>query len=379
MEMIASGIVLTSACPSDALREAFAKRTEMLLQDLQCVVDAQVEEIRRELLKKEADLQHQFQTEAAKLEVERARLEEDRLALLAEEAAFEAEKARFQGQGCREDVLELNVCGQAHCSVTRATLCIERSSMLASMFSGRWDASLAKDAEGHFFIDSPADIFLPLVDFLRRKSFEICGSPAEVPELPPDRAPAFEQLLHYFGLNALLCPLRKWELEYGDAELSGEGFSASTRHVGDCAAALPCTPAKPCTWTFEIRKTEASKEWFQKSLGFAVRSRDAPCLSSRNQIDEIAMFSSRLAHRDQACIFAEVTVRGGSLDFRIKGAAKPRGRGGRDDDNATCAECAAETSEAIPACVTEQPYRLVGLLAYPWIQVRVLTVRPWAA
>ena len=79
------------------------------------------------------------------------------------------------------DVLQLNI-GGTHCTVSRRTLCQFEPSLLAAMFSGRWDDSVEKDSDGRFFIDQPAELFMPLVDFLRAKAIE---TPGATPVSPP--------------------------------------------------------------------------------------------------------------------------------------------------------------------------------------------------
>jgi hypothetical protein len=54
------------------------------------------------------------------------------------------------------DVLRFNV-GGARIDVLRRTLTSVEGSMLAAKFSGRWDDSLEKDADGNFFIDQPIE------------------------------------------------------------------------------------------------------------------------------------------------------------------------------------------------------------------------------
>ena len=64
-----------------------------------------------------------------------------------------------------EDVLSLNV-GGTHLDVSRGTLtCMP--SLLASKFSGEWDDSLVRDANGRFFIDEEPELFTPVVNYLR--------------------------------------------------------------------------------------------------------------------------------------------------------------------------------------------------------------------
>jgi len=70
--------------------------------------------------------------------------------------AFEREKAVFgasSGDGKKKnDVLYLNIGGNV-VNVLRRTLTSVEGSMLASLFSGRWDDNIEKDADGNFFID----------------------------------------------------------------------------------------------------------------------------------------------------------------------------------------------------------------------------------
>ena len=63
------------------------------------------------------------------------------------------------------DVLSLNI-GGTKIDVSRATL-TSIPSLLASKFSGEWDSSLPKDAEGRFFIDEEPELFVALVNYLR--------------------------------------------------------------------------------------------------------------------------------------------------------------------------------------------------------------------
>jgi hypothetical protein len=50
--------------------------------------------------------------------------------------------------------------------------------MLAAKFSGRWDDSLEKDADGNFFIDQPIEWFQPMIDYLRSAACLTPNAPA---------------------------------------------------------------------------------------------------------------------------------------------------------------------------------------------------------
>jgi BTB/POZ domain len=107
-------------------------------------------------------------------------------------------------------VLYLNV-GGAVINVSRKTLTQVEGSMLASLFSGRWDDSVEKDRDGIFFINQPPDLFLPLVDYFRDKLCEAPSSPCvDSPDYKDFAAPkkyaAFLRMVEYYGLTPGLYP-----------------------------------------------------------------------------------------------------------------------------------------------------------------------------
>ena len=118
------------------------------------------------------------------------------------------------------DVLQLNI-GGTHCTVSRRTLCQFEPSLLAAKFSGRWDDSVEKDADGRFFIDQPSELFMPLVDFLRAKAIETPdATPAFPPAIGDDRERTatelksagilrgdFRRLLEYYGMTPFVYQL----------------------------------------------------------------------------------------------------------------------------------------------------------------------------
>lgn len=91
-----------------------------------------------------------------------AKLEEER-------KIFESERFDTYGTTKPSDVIHLNIGGRTM-SVLRRTLTSVPGSMLASRFSGRWDDSLEKDENGHYFIDQSYDLFEPMINYLRNRS-----------------------------------------------------------------------------------------------------------------------------------------------------------------------------------------------------------------
>ena len=96
------------------------------------------------------------------------------------EEDFSNEAAKAYGATKPDDIITLNV-GGTRLQVLRSTLCYVEGSLLASMFSGRWDDNLVKDDQGAFFIDQPYEHFKALLDFFRScKSAAVNGPPASI-------------------------------------------------------------------------------------------------------------------------------------------------------------------------------------------------------
>jgi hypothetical protein len=139
---------------------------------------------------------------------------------------------------CGTDVLHLNVGGSKQIAVLRSTLTFVEGSMLAARFSGRWDDGLEKDRDGTVFIDQPADLFMPMIDFLQCKTKEtqkhLSVSFPSVDDFGGsfDRFKKFANMVEYYGLtNAILPPTIRllYASSPGDARISGHYVAAPTR------------------------------------------------------------------------------------------------------------------------------------------------------
>ena len=73
------------------------------------------------------------------------------------------------GDKAPTDVLHLNI-GGVKATVLRRTLTSVPNSMLASKFSGRWDDSIEKDENGHFFIGQDYPLFRHIIQYLQNKA-----------------------------------------------------------------------------------------------------------------------------------------------------------------------------------------------------------------
>ncbi|VEU42710.1 unnamed protein product [Pseudo-nitzschia multistriata] len=121
--------------------------------------------------------------------------------------ALEAEKASFYGETKPSDVLHLNV-GGTKTSVLRRTLTSVPGSMLAARFSGRWDDSLEKDKDGHFFIEQNFETFEIMLKYLRNKANGTEKYSIASPSLRREQKQDFYRMLHYFGMTDGIYPTK---------------------------------------------------------------------------------------------------------------------------------------------------------------------------
>ena len=106
-------------------------------------------------------------TARAELEERENNLEQREEALRRAIEGAEHEKQLMAGLK-PSDVLQISI-GGTKLAVLRSTLCQYEPSLLAATFSGRWDDSVAKDADGAFFIDQPIELMMPLINYLRTR------------------------------------------------------------------------------------------------------------------------------------------------------------------------------------------------------------------
>jgi len=131
-----------------------------------------------------------------------------------EEERQELDNDRFASYGATSpsDVINLNV-GGVKTSVLRRTLTSVPGSMLASRFSGRWDESIEKDENGHFFIDQEYSLFRHMLDYLRNKANGGVGDekyPVKSPEMSNKsefEKENFYRMLEYYGMTNGIYPV----------------------------------------------------------------------------------------------------------------------------------------------------------------------------
>jgi hypothetical protein len=122
----------------------------------------------------------------------------------------------YPNHGQADDVLDLNI-GGTPTSVLRRTLTQIDGSMLAAKFSGRWDESLTKDANGRFFIDQDFALFERLINFLRELSCQTEST--EFPMSPKFQdmslQRSFNTMVEYYGLTLGVFPINCYMYDKG--------------------------------------------------------------------------------------------------------------------------------------------------------------------
>ena len=144
-------------------------------------------------------------------------VEEERAKMTQEIESYKAEKLRMKAVVVSDDdIINLNV-GGTKMTTKRSTLCQVKGSLFSSMFSGRWETSLARDEDGRIFFDFNPQYFVLILDYLRGKAIATPDNPVPLPKVPHDQVKSFNNLIEYLGLSeeivlAPIAPPEKFNL-----------------------------------------------------------------------------------------------------------------------------------------------------------------------
>jgi len=119
------------------------------------------------------------------------------------------------------DVLKINI-GGTIVSVLRRTLTAIPGSMLASKFSGRWDDSIERDADGNFYIDQDYEMFWYVIHHLRNMANGDGVIPQKSPKIRDGekfQTIDFYRMLEYYGLMDGFYPVTLRSHKNGSTQL----------------------------------------------------------------------------------------------------------------------------------------------------------------
>ena len=152
-------------------------------------------------MSKATDMQGHFQSFNSALKNEVERIEAMRKDVETKEKALNNEKDRMMTIKVEDDdVVSLNIGGKIM-AASRSTLCQVEGSLLASMFSGRWEDRLKKDKHDNVFLDFNPECFKLILNYLRAKKIETPRSKAKTPNPPEGETSNYWNLVDYLGLR----------------------------------------------------------------------------------------------------------------------------------------------------------------------------------
>ena len=210
------------------------------------------------------NIQCHFQSFNSALQDEVQCIEARRQEVESQEKALNEERQRMMQILVKDDdVISLNIGGK-NMAASRSTLCQVEGSLLASMFSGRWEDRLKKDKQGNVFLDFNPDCFKLILNYLRAKKIETPRSQAKKPKPPEEERSNYWNLVEYLGLRE--------ELQSGIRKsYSEDPMSVSNAHGNDEKEVM-CTyksesyydkvcKDEPDEPTFKLAGKKAGRRW----------------------------------------------------------------------------------------------------------------------
>jgi len=154
-----------------------------------------------------AELQHNekcLSQEKEELQQERANIEAARQQAQKARDDLDAEKAAMMKNGVGpNNLVGLNFRGEKTVVMKRSVLCQVEGSMLAAMFSGRYENNFDHDKDGNVYIGYPPSVMIPLMDWLT--AFQDAPPDARAPNinLPDGLQDLWDGAVKFFGLESL--------------------------------------------------------------------------------------------------------------------------------------------------------------------------------
>ena len=148
-----------------------------------------------------ANLEQRFTDLKSALQNESLRMKSQRQDLESREKRLTDEKTKMmQIDNKSDDVISLNVGGESM-TCLRSTLCQIDGSLLATMFSGRWEDRLTKDKDGNVFLDYDPECFKFILNYLRAKKMQSPERQAIILSPPQEKKNDYWILIDYLGLE----------------------------------------------------------------------------------------------------------------------------------------------------------------------------------
>ena len=164
--------------------------SDAVLSNAMDMVTSGIETMRKALAAKETALEEEKEAMLAEIEAKKKAAQKEKESMLVEveavktaladdRAALEAEKEAMKSHDTSDtDIIKVSV-GGIPFDVLRRTFCQAEGSMLATKFSGRWEGSMKKDADGRVFLNYDPDEFKLILKELRKYEINPLHRPIE--------------------------------------------------------------------------------------------------------------------------------------------------------------------------------------------------------
>jgi len=155
------------------------------------------------------DQEKRISQEKEELQQERANIDHARQQIEKGRDQLETEKATMMKNGVGpNNLVGLNFRGEKTVVMKRSVLCQIESSMMAAMFSGRYEKNLDHDKDGNVYIGYPPSVMIPLMDWLT--AFQDAPPDGKMPDMKvlPGHQDIWDGAVKFFGLESLFSPPR---------------------------------------------------------------------------------------------------------------------------------------------------------------------------
>jgi len=148
--------------------------------------------------------ERQILQEKEELQQERINIEHARQQVETDRDCLEAEKATMMNNGVGpNNLVGLNFRGEKTVVIKRSVLCQIEGSMLAAMFSGRYENNLDRDIDGNVYIGYPPSVMIPLLDRLTALKDVPADAQAPTMNIPKSHQDMWDGAVKFFGLDSL--------------------------------------------------------------------------------------------------------------------------------------------------------------------------------
>eukprot|EP00386_Alphamonas_edax_P013812 GDKI01042568.1.p1 GENE.GDKI01042568.1~~GDKI01042568.1.p1 ORF type:complete len:346 (-),score=78.66 GDKI01042568.1:94-1131(-) len=177
------------------LHAMYARHQQEMLSEIE-MLKAHMEQEKEALEKAKSEFTREMERREGEF---RCVCEKQKEELKGEWEKLEREREKMMDvQAKQSDIIELNIGGRLFIT-TRATLCAQPDTLLASMFSGRWEGNLRRDESGAVVLCFNPDLFTILIDHLSAVERSPGDTKFPSPSLSREQKETWSHMITYLG------------------------------------------------------------------------------------------------------------------------------------------------------------------------------------